>query len=183
MGERKQVRSTTILAVRHKGEVALGGDGQVTLGDTIIKHQAAKVRRLYKDRVIIGFAGAAADAFSLFEMLESKLESYNGDLYRSVVEMARDWRTDRVLRRMDASIIAVDSKYMFLVSGTGDLIVPDEEILAIGSGGSIAMAAAKALVEYSDLTASQIVRKALEITSQICIYTNSNITIESLPAE
>lgn len=177
------IRSTTILAVRHKGEVALGGDGQVTLGETIIKHQASKVRRLYKDRVIIGFAGAAADALSLFEMLESKLEQYNGDLYRSAVEMARDWRTDRVLRRMEASIIAVDSKHMFLISGTGDLITPDDNVLAIGSGGPMALAAAKALMEYSDLSASQIVRKALEITSQICIYTNGNIIVESLSAE
>lgn len=178
-----RIRSTTILAVRHKGEVALGGDGQVTLGDTIVKHKAAKVRRLYGGKVLVGFAGAAADALSLFEMLESKLERFSGDLYRAAVELARDWRTDRVLRRLDASMIAVDSRHMFLISGTGDLIAPDDNLLAIGSGGPMAMAAAKALIECSDLTAPQIVRKALEITSQICIYTNGNITVESLPAE
>ncbi|RKY05629.1 HslU--HslV peptidase proteolytic subunit [Candidatus Poribacteria bacterium] len=178
-----KLRSTTILAVRHRGEVALGGDGQVTLGETIVKHKAAKVRRLYGGKVLIGFAGAAADALSLFEMLESKLERFSGDLYRAAVELARDWRTDKVLRRLDASMIAVDSRHMFLISGTGDLIAPDDNLLAIGSGAPMAMAAARALIEYSDLTASQIVRKALEITSQICIYTNGNITVESLPAE
>jgi len=176
----KKTRSTTIIAVRHAGEVAVAGDGQVTMGNTIVKHHAAKVRRLYHGKVITGFAGATADAFTLYDKLEQKLEQYNGNLMRSAVELAKDWRTDRILRRLEALLVAVDEKHSLLLSGTGDVIEPDDGILAIGSGGPYAQAAAKALVAHSNLDAENIARTSLEIAGSICIYTNQNIVIEKL---
>ncbi len=176
----QRIRSTTILAVRHQGQVAVAGDGQVTLGNTIIKHQAHKVRRLYKNQVITGFAGATADAFTLHDRLEEKLEQYNGNLMRASVELAKDWRTDRMLRRLEAMLIAVDAQHSLLLSGTGDVIEADDGILAIGSGGPYAQAAAKALVMHSNLDAEAIVREALAITGGICIYTNSTIVVEKI---
>lgn len=174
----QQVRSTTILAVRHRGQVAVAGDGQVTLGNTIVKHQAKKVRRLYKDRVITGFAGATADAFTLYDRLEQKLEQFNGSLLRAATELARDWRTDKMLRRLEAMLIAVDAKYSLLLSGNGDVIEADDGILAIGSGGPYALAAARALIAHSDLDAEGIARESLAIAGNICIYTNSAIVVE-----
>ena len=176
----QRIRSTTILAVRHQGQVAVAGDGQVTLGNTIIKHQAHKVRRLYKNQVITGFAGATADAFTLHDRLEEKLEQYNGNLMRASVELAKDWRTDRMLRRLEAMLIAVDAQHSLLLSGTGDVIEADDGILAIGSGGPYAQAAAKALVMHSNLDAEAIVREALAITGGICIYTNNTIVVEKI---
>jgi ATP-dependent HslUV protease, peptidase subunit HslV len=173
-------RSTTIVAVRHRGMVAVGGDGQVTFGDVVMKHGAKKVRRMYHDKVIAGFAGAAADAFALRERLEAKLDEYRGDLRRATVELARDWRTDRMLRRLEALLIVVDKDNSFILSGTGDVIEPDDGILAIGSGGSYARAAALALIKHSDLSAHEIVAEAMKIASAICIYTNENIVIEEL---
>ncbi|WP_028579852.1 ATP-dependent protease subunit HslV [Desulfogranum japonicum] len=175
----KKIRSTTILALRHKGEVVVAGDGQVSLGPTVIKHQARKVRRLYHDKVITGFAGSTADAFTLYDRLEGKLEQFNGNLMRAAVELAKDWRTDKMLRRLEAMLIAVDSKYSLLLSGTGDVIESDNGILAIGSGGPYAQAAATALVENCDLSGSEIARKSLEIAGSICVYTNSNIIVET----
>ncbi|WP_136805445.1 ATP-dependent protease subunit HslV [Desulfosediminicola flagellatus] len=175
-----KIRSTTILAVRHKGEVVIAGDGQVSLGNTVMKHDARKVRRLYKDQVIVGFAGATADAFTLFEKLEQKLEQYNGNLMRASVELAKDWRTDKMLRRLEAMIIAVDKDHSLLLSGTGDVIEPDQGILAIGSGGPYAQAAALALVQKSDLSAEEIARTGLEIASSICVYTNNSIVVEKI---
>lgn len=174
----QQVRSTTILAVRHRGQVAVAGDGQVTLGNIIVKHQAKKVRRLYKDRVITGFAGATADAFTLYDRLEQKLEQFNGSLLRAATELARDWRTDKMLRRLEAMLIAVDAKYSLLLSGNGDVIEADDGILAIGSGGPYALAAARALIAHSDLDAEGIARESLAIAGNICIYTNSAIAVE-----
>ncbi len=174
----QQVRSTTILAVRHRGQVAVAGDGQVTLGNTIVKHQAKKVRRLYKDRVITGFAGATADAFTLYDRLEQKLEQFNGSLLRAATELARDWRTDKMLRRLEAMLIAADAKYSLLLSGNGDVIEADDGILAIGSGGPYALAAARALIAHSDLDAEGIARESLAIAGNICIYTNSAIVVE-----
>lgn len=176
----KKTRSTTILAVRHRGEVVVAGDGQVTLGNTVVKHSAAKVRRLYHNKVITGFAGATADAFTLFDRLEKKLEQYNGNLMRAAVELAKDWRTDRVLRRLEALLVAVDEEHSLLLSGTGDVIEPDDGILAIGSGGPYAQAAASALLQHADLDAEAIARAALEIAGSICIYTNMNITVEKI---
>ena len=175
-----KIRSTTILAIRHKGEVVIGGDGQVSLGNTVMKHDAKKVRRLYKDRVIVGFAGATADAFTLFEKLEQKLEQFNGNLLRAAVELAKDWRMDKMLRRLEAMIIAVDKDHSLLISGTGDVIEPEEGILAIGSGGPYAQAAALALVRKSDLGAEEIVRTALEIAGSICVFTNHSIVVEKI---
>lgn len=175
-----KIRSTTILAIRHKGEVVIGGDGQVSLGNTVMKHDARKVRRLYKDRVIVGFAGATADAFTLFEKLEQKLEQFNGNLLRAAVELAKDWRMDKMLRRLEAMIIAVDKDHSLLISGTGDVIEPEEGILAIGSGGPYAQAAALALVRKSDLGAEEIVRTALEIAGSICVFTNHSIVVEKI---
>lgn len=175
-----RIRSTTILAVRHKGEVVIAGDGQVSLGNTVMKHDARKVRRLYKDKVIVGFAGATADAFTLFEKLEQKLEQYNGNLMRASVELAKDWRMDKMLRRLEAMIIAVDKDNSLLLSGTGDVIEPDQGILAIGSGGPYAQAAALALVQKSDLGAEEIARTALEIAGSICVYTNNSIVVEKI---
>lgn len=175
-----KTRSTTILAIRHKGEVVVAGDGQVSLGATVVKHNASKVRRLYHGRVITGFAGATADAFTLYDKLEQKLEQYKGNLMRSAVELAKDWRTDRVLRRLEAMLVAVDEKYSFLLSGSGDVIEPDDGILAIGSGGPYAQAAAKALVNHSTLDAEGIARESMEIAASICVYTNHNIIIEKI---
>ena len=175
-----KVRSTTILTVRHKGEVVIAGDGQVSLGNTVMKHNAKKVRRLYKDQVIVGFAGATADAFTLFSRLEQKLEQYNGNLMRASVEMAKDWRMDKMLRRLEAMIIAVDKDHSLLLSGTGDVIEPDEGVLAIGSGGPYAQSAALALVRKSELDAEEICRTAMDIASSICVYTNSSIVVEKI---
>jgi ATP-dependent HslUV protease subunit HslV len=179
----KKIRSTTILALRHKGEVVVAGDGQVTLGATVIKHQAKKVRRLYHDKVITGFAGATADAFTLYDRLEQKLEQFNGNLTRAAVELAKDWRTDKMLRRLEAMLVAVDGKYSLLLSGNGDVIEADDGILAIGSGGPYAQAAATALIKHSDLDAPAIARSALEIAGSLCVYTNSNIVVEKINDE
>ncbi len=172
--------ATTILAVRREDRAVLAGDGQVTLGNTIVKHRARKIRRLYNDSILAGFAGSAADSFALFARFESKLEQYRGNLERSAVELAKDWRTDRALRRLEAMLIVVDRKAMFLLSGTGDLIEPDEGIIGIGSGGAFAQAAAKALARHTALPPREIAQHAMTIASEICIYTNTNLTIEEL---
>jgi ATP-dependent HslUV protease, peptidase subunit HslV len=172
--------ATTILAVRRNGHVALGGDGQVTLGNTVMKHTANKVRRMYNNKVIGGFAGSTADAFSLFGRFEEKLEKFQGNLARSAVELAKDWRTDKMLRRLEAMLIVVDKESSFLISGTGDVIEPEDGTLAIGSGGMYAVSAAKALLRNTEMSAKEIVQEAMDITQTICIYTNSNITIEEL---
>jgi ATP-dependent HslUV protease subunit HslV len=174
------MHGTTILAVRHNGKAAVAGDGQVTLNHTIIKHKARKVRRIYNDRIIVGFAGATADALNLSERLEEKLERYNGNLTRSAVELARDWRTDKYLRRLEAVMIALDENRMFLISGNGDVIEPDEGIIGIGSGGVAAQAAAAALIEHSRLDARKIVETAMKIAASICIYTNQIVTVEEI---
>jgi ATP-dependent HslUV protease subunit HslV len=175
-----KTRSTTILSVRHKGTVVVAGDGQVSLGNTVLKHNAKKVRRLYQNKVITGFAGATADAFTLYDRLEQKLEQYNGNLMRSAVELAKDWRSDKLLRRLEAMMIAVDKDHSLLLSGNGDVIEPDAGVLAIGSGGPYAHAAALALVQKSDLGAEEISRTAMEIASSICVFTNSSLIIESI---
>ncbi|HEY3276452.1 MAG TPA: ATP-dependent protease subunit HslV [Syntrophorhabdaceae bacterium] len=174
------MEATTILCVRHKGKVAIGGDGQVTMGDIVMKHTAKKVRRLFHDKVIAGFAGATADAFTLFERFEKKLEQYNGNITRAAVEMAKDWRTDRMLRRLEALLIVADDEHTFVVSGTGDVIEPDDGVAAIGSGGAYAQSAAKALLRHADLSARGIVEEAMHIASEICIYTNDKAVIEEL---
>ena len=173
----ERVRSTTILAVRRDGQVALGGDGQVTIGQTVMKSNAQKVRTLHGGKLLAGFAGAAADAFTLFEKFEEKLERYPGNLQRAAVELAKDWRSDRVLRRLEALLAVTDRDHSFVISGTGDIIEPDDGILAIGSGGSYALAAARALVENTDLPPREVVRRGLEIAAEICVYTNANITV------
>jgi ATP-dependent HslUV protease subunit HslV len=173
-------RGTTILAVRHQGKAAVAGDGQVTLESNVVKHHAKKVRRIYHNKIIVGFAGATADALNLSERLEEKLERYNGILTRAAVELARDWRTDKYLRRLEAVMVAVDADSIYLVSGNGDVIEPDEGIVAIGSGGVAAQAAARALIRYSDLDARGIVEAAMKIAASICIYTNEVITIEEI---
>jgi ATP-dependent HslUV protease subunit HslV len=174
------IHGTTILAVRHQERTCLAGDGQVTIGNTVLKHGARKIRRLYNDSILAGFAGSAADSFALFSRFESKLEQYRGNLERAAVELARDWRTDRVLRRLEAMMIVADRKSMFLLSGTGDLIEPDDGIVAVGSGGPFAMAAARALSRHSQLSARQIAEEAMAIAAGICIYTNVRLTIEEL---
>lgn len=174
------VRATTVLAVRKNGRVAMGGDGQVTMGDTVVKGSARKVRKLKDDRILAGFAGAVADAFTLFEKLEEKLERYPGNLQRAVVELAKDWRLDRYLRKLDALLAVADQQHLFLVSGNGDVIEPDDDVIAIGSGGSYALAAARALKENSGLEAPDIVQRALEIAGDICIYTNKDIVVLEL---
>jgi len=176
----EKIYATTILGIRHKGQVALAGDGQVTLGQTVMKHSAKKIRRLYNGKILGGFAGAAADAFTLFERFEEKLERYSGNLPKAAVELAKDWRSDRYLRRLEALLAVLDEKNIFIISGTGEIIEPDDNIAAIGSGGSFALAAARSLVKYSDLSAAEIAREALSIASEICIYTNSNINVEVL---
>ncbi|HXG71900.1 MAG TPA: ATP-dependent protease subunit HslV [Gemmatimonadaceae bacterium] len=174
-GER--VRSTTILAVRRDGNVALGGDGQVTVGQTVMKSNALKVRSLRGGKLLAGFAGAAADAFTLFEKFEEKLERHPGNLPRAAVELAKDWRSDRVLRRLEALLAVADREHGFIISGTGDIIEPDDGILAIGSGGSFALSAARALLTNTSLPAKEIVQKSLEIAADVCVYTNRNITV------
>ncbi len=171
---------TTIVCVKKDNQVAMAGDGQVTLGQTAIKHSATKVRKIYGDKVVVGFAGATADAMTLFDKFEAKLEEFRGNLSRASVELARDWRTDRILRRLEALLAVADTDSMFLISGSGDVLEPDDNVIAIGSGGSFAQAAAKALNKYSDLSAEEVVKEALHIASEICVYTNDNITIEVL---
>src|SRR6516225_7036707 len=175
-----QTRSTTIVCVRKDGKVALGGDGQVTLGDTVIKHGARKIRRLYNEKILAGFAGSSADSFALFSRFEGKLEQFHGNLGRAAVELAKDWRTDRALRHLEAVMIVADEKNTFLISGNGDLIEPDDGIVGIGSGGPYALAAARALLKFTSLTARQIVEEAMHIAGKICIYTNENISIDEL---
>ena len=177
---KQSIHGTTILAVRREGRVAMAGDGQVTLNNAVIKHRARKVRRIYKDKILVGFAGATADALNLSERLEKKLEQYNGNLTRSAVELARDWRTDKYLRRLEALMIAVDEKMMFLISGNGDVIEPDEGVIGIGSGGVSAQAAATALIRHTELGAEHIVAEAMKIASSICVYTNDTVTVETL---
>ena len=178
--EEMNIRGTTILAVRHNGRITVAGDGQVTLDTTILKHGARKVRRLYNDEVIVGFAGATADAFTLFERFDQKLEQYNGNLLRAAVELTKDWRTDRVLRHLEALMIAVNKDHSLIISGNGDVIEADDEVMAIGSGGPYALTAARALLRHSDLTATEIAREAMKIAAEICIYTNDHITIEEI---
>jgi ATP-dependent HslUV protease subunit HslV len=174
------IHATTILAVRHNDRTVLAGDGQVTLGNTVVKQGAKKIRRLYNDSVLAGFAGSAADSFALFARFEAKLEQFRGNLERSAVELARDWRTDRLLRRLEAMLIVADRRTTFLLSGTGDLIEPDDGIVAVGSGGPFALAAAQALARHSALDARQIAEAAMHIAGDICIYTNGTLTIEEL---
>lgn len=176
----EQFRGTTILSVRRGNQVVIGGDGQVTLGNTVMKGNARKVRRLYKDQVIAGFAGGTADAFTLFERFESKLEMHQGHLVRAAVELAKDWRTDRMLRRLEAVLAVADCKSSLIITGNGDVIEPEESLIAIGSGGPFAQAAARALMHNTKLSALDIVRKSLNIAADICIYTNNNLTIEEL---
>ncbi|CQR71473.1 ATP-dependent protease subunit ClpQ [Sporomusa ovata DSM 2662] len=173
--------ATTIVAVRHQGKTAIAGDGQVTFGqNTIMKHNAKKVRRLYHGKVLAGFAGSVADAFTLFEKFEGKLEEFNGNMMRAAVELAKEWRQDRVLRRLEALLIVIDDNHLLIISGNGEVIEPDDGVTAIGSGGPYALAAARALVLHSPLSATDIVRTALEIASNICVYTNDHITVEEL---
>jgi len=174
------VHATTVLAVRHQGKIVLASDGQVTLGQTIVKHQARKVRRLYHDKVLAGFAGSAADGFALFGRFETKLEEHRGNLERAAVELARDWRTDRALRRLEAMLVVADARLTYLLSGTGDLIEPDDGVMGIGSGGPYAMAAARALVRHSELDARAIAERAMTIAAEICVYTNTALTLEEL---
>src|SRR5687768_18118777 len=174
------LRATTVLAVRHGDQAVMASDGQVTLGETVVKQSARKIRRLYNDRILAGFAGSAADSFALFARFEAKLEQYRGNLERSAVELAKDWRTDRILRRLEAMLVVMDTKNTYLLSGTGDLIEPDDGIIAVGSGGPYAMAAAKALAQHTELDARAIAQEAMNIAGAICIYTNENITIETL---
>jgi ATP-dependent HslUV protease subunit HslV len=174
------IHATTILAVRAGGRAALAGDGQVTLGNTVVKHGARKIRRLYGDRVLAGFAGSAADSFALYSRFEAKLEQHRGNLERSAVELAKDWRTDRVLRRLEAMLIVLDSSSTFLLSGTGDLIEPDEGVVGIGSGGPYAQSAAMALARHTTLDARAIAERAMQIAAEICVYTNTRITVEEL---
>ncbi|MDR3793609.1 MAG: ATP-dependent protease subunit HslV [Terracidiphilus sp.] len=179
---RAGIRSTTVICVRRNGVVVMAADGQVTLGDTVLKHSAKKIRRLYQDKILAGFAGSTADAFNLFTRFEAKLEQFAGNLGRSAVELAKDWRTDKMLRNLEALLIVSDQNQTFLLSGSGDVIDPDEPLAAIGSGGPFATAAARALIENTDLGAREIAEKALKIAGDICIYTNNNITVEELKA-
>jgi ATP-dependent HslUV protease subunit HslV len=175
-----EFHGTTILSVRRGSSVAMGGDGQVTLGNVVIKASARKVRRLYQDRILAGFAGATADAFTLFERFEAKLEKHQGNLLRSAVELAKDWRTDRMLRRLEAMLAVADRESSLMITGTGDVLEPEKGLLAIGSGGPYAQAAALALLDHSDLSPEEIVRRSLDIAGQLCIYTNQNVVIETL---
>jgi len=175
-----RMKGTTVLSVRHKGKVVMAGDGQVSLEHIIMKHRARKVRKIYHDKVLAGFAGATADAFTLFAKFEEKLDQYGGNLLRAAVELAKDWRTDRVLRRLEALLIVADSEHTLVISGNGDVIEPDEEVTAIGSGGPYAHAAAKALTDFSNLDARTIVEEAMKIAASICIYTNDQIIVEEL---
>jgi len=178
-----EIRGTTILSVRHRGHVVMAGDGQVTVGQTIMKRNARKVRRLYQERVLAGFAGAGADALTLFERFETKLGQVNGNLRRAAVELAKDWRTDRFLRRLEALLVVADRESSLIVSGTGDVIEPEDGICAIGSGGNYALAAARALVQHSNLSARQIAEESMRIASQICVFTNDQVVVEELEAE
>jgi ATP-dependent HslUV protease subunit HslV len=178
--ENEKFHHTTILMVRRGEKVAVAGDGQVTLGDMVMKHKARKVRRLYHGKIIVGFAGASADALHLFDRLETKLEAHQGNLTRAVVELAKDWRTDKILRRLEALLLAVDGQNSFLVSGTGDVIEPDEGVMAIGSGAAYALAAARALLAHTELSPKDICREAMNIAGSLCVYTNSEIIIEEL---
>ena len=175
-----RIRATTILAVRKNGRAVMAGDGQVSMGDTVMKHKANKLRFMYKDNVLVGFAGAAADAFNLFERLEGKLEKFNGNLTRAAVELAKDWRTDKILRRLEALLLAIDAEHTLIISGTGDVMEPDESVAAIGSGGPYALAAARALMAHSDLDTASIAREAMKITASICLYTNEEIIVQEL---
>jgi ATP-dependent HslUV protease subunit HslV len=172
--------ATTVLAVRHREQAVMASDGQVTFGNTVVKQSARKIRRLYNDRILAGFAGSAADSFALFSRFEAKLEQYRGNLERSAVELAKDWRSDRILRRLEAMLLVMDARAIYLLSGNGDLIEPDDGIIAIGSGGAYAMAAGKALALHTELSAREIAAQAMSIAAAICIYTNETITIESL---
>src|SRR5665213_2015607 len=183
MRPKRLIRSTTVLCVRRNAAVVMAADGQVTLGESVIKHSARKIRRLYQDKILAGFAGSTADAFSLFSRFETKLEQYAGNLGRSAVELAKDWRTDKMLRNLEALLVVADLQQTFLLSGTGDVIDPDEGIATIGSGGSYALASARALMENTNLSAREIAVKSLKIAGQICIYTNDQMTIEELKAE
>ncbi|RKY88130.1 HslU--HslV peptidase proteolytic subunit [candidate division KSB1 bacterium] len=173
-------RSTTIISIIHNGEVALGGDGQVTVGETIVKHGSKKVRKIYNDKVLVGFAGTAADAFTLFDKFERKLEQYKGNLYRSAVELAKEWRTDKILRRLEALLAVADSENVLMISGNGDVIEPDDGIVAIGSGAPYALAAARVLKKHTNLSAKEIVMESMKIASSICIYTNDKIIVEEI---
>ncbi|NLW07440.1 MAG: ATP-dependent protease subunit HslV [Clostridia bacterium] len=174
------MQGTTVIAVKHRGKVAIAGDGQVTMGNTILKHTARKIRRLYRGKVLAGFAGSVADAFTLFEKFEARLEEYHGNLQRAAVALAKEWRTDRMLRRLEALLVAADHNFLLIISGSGEIVEPDDGIAAIGSGGPYALAAARALQANTDLDAGAIAQKALEIAASICIYTNSNIVVEEL---
>jgi len=180
MEEIRVFRSTTIIGVRKDGQVAMGGDGQVSLGETVLKERARKIRKIYNDSIITGFAGASADALALFEKFESRIEQYKGNLTRAVVELAKEWRTDKILRRLEALLAVMDREHSFILAGSGEIIEPDDGIVAIGSGGGYGLAAARALVKYSDLDASAIVEESLRVASHICVYTNDNITVEVL---
>lgn len=174
------IKGTTILCVRRNGKVAIAGDGQVTMGNTVLKHNAKKIRTMYDGKIVAGFSGATADAFTLFERFEAKIESYRGNIKRAAVELAKDWRTDKILRRLEALLVISDKDYTFIISGTGDVIEPEDGIAAIGSGGPYAQAAAKALISNTNISAREIVEKSMKIASDICIYTNENLTIEEL---
>jgi len=176
----ENIHATTVIAVRKDGQVAIAGDGQVTLGNVVMKHGAVKVRKLYKDRILAGFAGSAADAFTLFSRFEAKLEAYKGQLVRAVVELAKDWRADKILRKLEAMLVVADTENLFVVSGNGDLIEPDEGVVAIGSGGSYAYAAAKALARHTEMSAAELAEEAMKIAADLCIYTNQHITVEAL---
>jgi ATP-dependent HslUV protease, peptidase subunit HslV len=178
--ESSRWRSTTILAVRHRGAIALGGDGQVTLGQTVMKADAVKIRKFREGSVLVGFAGSAADAFALLERFESRLKDYQGNVAKAATELAKDWRTDRALRRLEAMMIVADAKTLLLISGTGDVISPSDGVLGIGSGGSFAVASARALIKHANLSASDIVRESLLIAGELCVYTNQNIVVEEL---
>jgi ATP-dependent HslUV protease, peptidase subunit HslV len=174
------IHSTTVLAIRHRGRTVMASDGQVTFGNTVVKENAKKIRRLYNNQILAGFAGSAADSFALFSRFEAKLEQYRGNLERSAVELAKDWRTDRLLRRLEAMLVVMDARATYLLSGNGDLIEPDDGIIAIGSGGAYALAAAKALARHTELAADTIAEEAMLIAARICIYSNDKITIEAL---
>ena len=180
MSDMTTMHGTTVLAVRRNGKTAIAGDGQVTIGNTVMKHNAKKIRKMYNDKILAGFAGATADAFTLFEKFESKLEQYRGNLTRAAVELAKDWRTDKILRRLEALMIIADHERSFILSGNGDVIEPENGVAAIGSGGPYAMAAARALIEHTQLDANKIVEESMKIAAEICIYTNKEITIEEL---
>jgi ATP-dependent HslUV protease, peptidase subunit HslV len=180
MPQKRLIRSTTVLCVRRDGKVVMAGDGQVTLGDNVIKHSARKIRRLYQEKILAGFAGSTADAFSLFARFESKLEQYHGNLGRAAVELAKDWRTDKMLRQLEALLLVADQTQTFLISGQGDVIEPDTGIAAIGSGGAYATSAATALFDHTQLSARQIAEEAMKIAGKVCIYTNDKVTIEEL---